>query len=141
LELRCDSEDEHARYYFNDQSLQEEHLRSKIIQQKESGLIEVYGERITIQSYKLPFKYHLGSKYCETFPSQYSSTFVLLGSAINILITAEYPEDFVFEGPTPTDHVNRWEYKRAFLNGESITVRWYRKSVENIAELASTSTN
>lgn len=141
LELRCDSGDEHARYYFNEQKLQEEPLRSKVIQQKESGLIEVYGEQLILQSHKLSFRYHIGSKYCETFPDQFSSNFVILGSAINILITAEYPEDFVFEGPTSTEHVNRWEYKRAFLNGESLTIRWYRKPVTNLKEPTSPATN
>lgn len=125
LELRCNSTDKDGNYYVGPKELSEQ-LKSQ------EGNSEVGVRTPTIKllphdSLSKP-KYEFKARWTLVCPDDYSDFFVLDESpTIGVLITAEYPDDFEFEGPTPATQVKGWKYERVFLAQEQITVHWRKK--------------
>jgi hypothetical protein len=135
LELRCDSNDEHASYYLDEEKLSEQ-IRTVEMSQSMPGYIQVCGREIKLQPrvYNTNLKYQFSARYAYIFPDEYNDYFGLDDPTIGVTITAECPQELKFEGPTAPVHVNRWEYERVFLSGEHITVQWCKKT-ENPQDL------
>jgi|SRR6266850_1670915 len=125
LELRCDSNDKNGNFYIGPKELSEQ-VKSQ------EGKSEI---RVTTPVIKLlphssldKSKYQFQARWTIVCPEDYSDFFVLDESpTIGVLITADYPDEFEFEGPTSATQVKRWEYERVFFSQEQITVHWRKK--------------
>ncbi len=125
LELRCDSSDKEGNFYFGSKELSEQvkSQEGKSEIRVETPLIKLLPHDSLSKS-----KYQFKAKWNLVCPEDYSDFFVLDESpTVGVLITAEYPDEFEFDGPTSATQVNRWEYERVFFAQEQITVHWRKK--------------
>ncbi|HBB93903.1 MAG TPA: hypothetical protein DC054_00810 [Blastocatellia bacterium] len=125
LELRCISSDTNGNYYIGPKELSEQ-LKS----QEGSSEIGVATREIKLLPYDSLSnpQYEFKARWTLVCPDDYSDFFVLDESpTIGVLITAEYPDEFEFEGPSPATQVKGWNYPRVFFANEQITVHWRKK--------------
>lgn len=124
VELRCDSQDSKAVYFLDG---------SKLLKEKddEPGVVEGYGKKIKLPPHNREkgMKYRIGGKYYFIVPEDYSDLFSFAGPTISVTAVAvEVPDDLEFIAPVgDVSTTKRWEYRRVFLPGEHIHVRWFKK--------------
>lgn len=127
IEFRCDSEDADARYALDGQSIAE--------QMKAAGpgqdnlFVGSVGKRIKLKPKKgnPKLKYEFRARYSQVLPATHINTFTLSSPGIptrNIFITADYPEEFLFNASGTSTNKDRWDDNRIFLDGEHIFVGW-----------------
>lgn len=125
LELRCDSLDKDGTFYVGPKQLsdQVESQVGKSVIRVTTPVVHLLPHDSLSKS-----KYEFKASWTLVCPEEYSDFFVLDESpTIGVLITAEYPNEFEFEGPTSATQVNRWAYERVFFAQEQITVHWRKK--------------
>jgi hypothetical protein len=124
LELRCDSNDEHGKYHLGvrELSLQLKGQEGEFLAEVSAPEIQL---RPNCQTGK--FRYQFTAKFKLLFPEDYGDFFVFDDPTIGVVMTAEYPDEIDFVGPSDPDNINRWEYARVFFGGEQITVQWRKK--------------
>jgi hypothetical protein len=125
LELRCDSNDKDGNFYVGPKQLSEQ-----VKSQAGKSVIRVTTPAVNLLPHDSlsKSKYQFKASWTIVCPEDYSDFFVLDESpTIGVLITAEYPDGFEFEGPTSATQVNRWAYERVFFAQEQITVHWRKK--------------
>ena len=124
LELRCDSPDAKAVYCLDG---------SKVTREKEGepGVIEAAAKKVKIPPHNLSrsLYYRFAGKYTLLVPQDHSDIVSLVGPTINVTITVDVPNDVEFVAPVAdVATTKRWEYRRVFLPGEHIHVRWFMKA-------------
>jgi len=124
IELRCDSSEPESRY-----CIQEEELILQAKAQEDAFEIRVKGPNIELppRSSEHGSSYQFTTKCISLYPEDFTEVFVFDYPCLGVFIKAEYPANFVFEGPTKPDKVNRWYYPRLFLGGEQLTMRWRKR--------------
>lgn len=127
VELRCDSTDAKAVYCWQESTLLEE-------KDDEPGVLEAFGKKIKIPPHNCEQgkTYKIGGKYFFVVPEDYSDLFSFFSPTINVTaIAVDVPQDLEFVAPLgDVSTTRRWEYRRVFLPGEHIHVRWFRKPAE-----------
>jgi hypothetical protein len=92
-------------------------------------VIQVQGKKIKIPPAHEPIGriFSFGTRYTVEYPSHYSENINFTRATINAIVEVDCPENYQFTA-SDADIVghNRWEYRRLFLPGESITFRWRR---------------
>ena len=124
LELRCDSNDEKGKYHLGARE-----LSLQLKGQEAEFVAKVVAPEIQLRPRDQAgsFRYQFTAKFTLLFPEDYSDFFVFDDPAIGVIITAGYPEQLDFIGPSDPDNINRWEYDRVFFGGEQTTVQWRKK--------------
>jgi hypothetical protein len=113
--MRCDSTDSDARYHL-----------SKLTPRTDERVDRFSGTEITIQEGQ---DYPVSAKYSVEAPHEGSDVFVFGGPAVNVTVITEDNPDYDLD-LAPTNDVdvirtpNRWEFRRAFLEGQHLRVRW-----------------
>lgn len=123
LELRCDSDDQRARYRWAGADVQPKEKPD------DPGVMLVLGKKVKIPPVHeaIGRTYNFAVRYTVEYPSQYSESINFSHPTINVILEADCPDTYQFtaSGADIQAH-NRWEYKRLFLPGESVTFRWRR---------------
>lgn len=124
LELRCDSTEKDGNFYLGPQE-----LSGQMKSQERKAIVRVMTPAVNLIPHEpaSKSKYEFKARWTIVCPEDYSDFFVLdEAPTIGVLITAEYPAEFEFDGPTAATQVNRWDYPRVFFAQEQITVHWCR---------------
>ncbi|HEX6503232.1 MAG TPA: hypothetical protein VF011_08280 [Terriglobales bacterium] len=123
IELRCDCEDPKARYRIAGPDLQPKEKPD------DPGVMQVQGKKVKIPPVHeaIGRTYNFAVRYVVEYPSQYSESINFSHATINVILEADCPNTYLFTASDAdiSGH-NRWEYRRLFLPGESITFRWRR---------------
>jgi hypothetical protein len=115
LELRCDSNDEQGKYHLGVPEL------SLQLTGKEGEFVaEVSGPQIQLRPRSGNFRYQFTAKFTLLYPQDFSDFFVFDDPTIGVIITAGYPDELEFIGPSDPSNINRWEYPRVFFGGEQL---------------------
>jgi hypothetical protein len=121
LEFKSDPiEDSKARFCYS------ERLRVEVMDAiKESGALQARAKIVRLRpNVKHPISVH----YALTLPGEWSDIICFALPTINVSISIEGSEDFIFEvGPRRKDLVesrNYWRFPGAFVTGETLRVRW-----------------
>lgn len=124
LELQCDSEDRACSYHLSGDELRKMTTES-------SGRLITTGKSVRIppvleslgRSYRFRARYELIQ--LTTFSELISFNFPTIGVSIEI---TDAPSNYHFHVTPVADLIgnNRWEYKRLFLPGEHVRIRWDR---------------
>ena len=121
LEVRCDSDDEDASYCYDSQ----QYVRPK---DGEPGQTIMVGKEVGIRPHhrERGIKYLFGFKYEQVHTDTFSESLGFEHSTVGVVVTVEAPEALQVTCYPNADleTKNRWEYKRLFLDGEEITLRW-----------------
>jgi hypothetical protein len=118
-EMRCDSQEQQARYCIRD-------LKPLV----ESGVSRFSAKEIQV---KTDSTYPISSRYSISGPREGSDVFVFGGATVGLVVTTIDTEEYEFSlviGKGELDVIqtpNRWEFNRAFLRGQHLRIRWKPK--------------
>lgn len=121
-ELRCDSSDKGASYSRKGEELT---LREK---EGEPGVLELRGRKTKLRPVREGVTYEFAMKYSRRVREEDSEVFAFAGPTIGAIVRAQVPPDLDFVAPPATlETENRWDYRRVFLEGQHLHVRWVKK--------------
>jgi hypothetical protein len=132
-EMRCDSDDQRAAYFFTSARLGDESI-------DERGVFEAFGKRMRIPPHNAErgMNYRVAGRFWKILPDNSSDVISFASPTINVTLMVEIPSGFEFVAPkADVQTANRWEYRRLFLPGEHLRVRWIRQErqeAERVAE-------